>query len=182
MKKTRIRITEKSISREEAELLVNEIALAENNRRSLNAEMDARILAIRDAYTPVLDECAEEIKTKSSLVQAWAEANPEEFAKKKSVEFYAGKIGFRTGTPKLKTLAGWTFARVLEKLQTLAWGHAFVRVKSEVDKEAIIAHHAQGNFQPTELREIGCKIDQDESFFIEPDLSAVAQRITQGAA
>jgi len=182
MKKTRIRITEKSISREEAELLVNDIAISENRRRFLNTELDAKILEIRESYTPALDACAEDLKLSSALVQAWAEANPEEFAKRKSIAFYAGTIGFRTGTPKLKTVAGWTFARVLEKLQTLAWGAAFVRVKSEVDKEGILAQSAQGNFQPAELREIGCKIEQDESFFIEPDLSKINDRLTTQSA
>ena len=183
MKKTRIRIVEKNaVTRDEAESLVNDIALTENRRRILTAEMDEKILAIRENYAPALDTCAESLTHMTALVQAWAEANPSAFAPKKSVEFPAGKVGFRTGTPKLKTLAGWTLARVLDKLNSLPWGAAFVRVKSEVDKEAILAQHSQGNFQPAELREIGCKIEQDESFFIEPDLTPFAKRINQEAA
>lgn len=136
----------------------------------------------RNGYTPALDQCGADIKTKSALVQAWAEANPDEFSKKKHVDFFAGKVGFRTGTPKLKCVTGWTFNRVLEKLQSLAWGHAFVRVKSEVDKEAIIAGHAQGTFQPAELREIGVKVEQDEAFFIEPNLAVIQDRLVKEAA
>ena len=183
MKKTRIRIVEKTvITRDDAESLINEIAITENRRRVLNAECDDKILAIRESYGPALESCSEALKTKSALVQAWAEANPQEFTVRKSVEFPAGKVGFRTGTPKLKTLAGWTFARVLEKLQAIAWGAEFVRVKAEVDKEGIIAQVSQGNLQPAELREIGVKVDQDESFFIEPDLTPFSNRITEEAA
>jgi len=183
MKKTRIRIVEKTaITRDDAEGLVNEIAITENRRRVLNAECDDKILAIRESYGPAIENCAEALKTKSALVQAWAEANPEEFKSRKSVEFPAGKVGFRTGTPKLKTATGWTFARVLEKLQSLKWGAAFVRVKSEVDKEGIIAAYSADSFTPAELREIGCKVDQDESFFIEPDLTPFSNRITEEAA
>ena len=135
MKKTRIRIVEKNaVTREEAESLVNEIAITENRRRFLTVEMEEKILAIRESYTPVLDTCAESLTRMSALVQAWAEANPAAFTPKKSVEFPAGKVGFRTGTPKLKTLAGWTLNRVLDKLNSLPWGAAFVRTKSEVDK------------------------------------------------
>lgn len=182
-KKPRIRSTEQIIvTREEAELLVNDIALAENRRRALNAEMDEKILAIRESYTPALDQCSSDIKAKSVIVQAWAESAPEEFAKKKHVKFYAGAVGFRTGTPKLKTLSGWTFARVLEKLQSLAWGAAFVRVKSEVDKEGLIAQVSQGILQPAELREIGVKVEQDEAFYIEPDLTVIQDRLSQEAA
>ena len=181
MKKTRIRIVEK-ITRDEAEGYVNEVALAENRRRVLNAEMDEKILAIRERYGPDLEICSEHLKNLSLLLQTWAEANPQEFANKKSVEFPAGKVGFRTGTPKLKTVTGWTFARVLEKLQSLKWGAAFVRVKTEVDKEGIIAQVGQGLLQPAELREIGVKVEQDESFFIEPDLTPFSNRVTQEAA
>ena len=183
MKKTRIRIVEKTvITRDDAESLVNEIAITENRRRVLNAECDDKILAIRESYGPALESCSEALKTKSALVQAWAEANPEEFKSRKSVEFPAGKVGFRTGTPKLKTATGWTFARVLEKLQSLAWGAAFVRVKQEIDKETIIAQVAQGLITPAELRAVGCKVDQDESFFIESDLTPFSNRITEEAA
>jgi phage host-nuclease inhibitor protein Gam len=176
--KSRIKIPEKSISREEVESLVNEIAQSVNNQRKLSAEMDHQILAIREAYGPDIDQCAMEIKTKSLLVQSWAEANPDEFAKRKTVEFPAGKVGFRTGTPKLKTLSGWTFPRALEKLKSLAWGMAFVRVKEELDKEGLIAASNQGTIAASELREAGVKVDQDESFFIEPDLTAFDSRVS----
>ena len=182
-KKTRIRIVEKtSITREQVEGLVNDIALTENRRRVINAALDKKILALREGAAPELDMCSDTIQTASALVQAWAEANPQEFVARKSVEFPAGKVGFRTGTPKLKTLTGWTFARVLEKLQGLAWGAAFVRIKSEVDKEGIIAAYSGQSLQPAELREIGVKVEQDEAFFIEPDLTPFSNRVTQEAA
>lgn len=183
MKKTRIRIVERTaVTREEVESLINEIACIENRRRQLNAEQDAQILAIREQVGPALDMCAQDLKTKSALVQAWAEANPQEFGNKKSVEFPAGKIGFRTGMPKLKCITGWTFARVLEKLLSLPWGAGFVRVKQEIDKEALIAAQTQSTLSPAELREVGVKIDQEESFFIEPDLTPFSKRITEEAA
>jgi phage host-nuclease inhibitor protein Gam len=183
MKKTRIRSIEKTIvSREEAESFVNDIALSENRRRVLAAEMDDKILAIREAYTPALDQCGADIKTKSALVQAWAEANPDEFSKKKHVDFFAGKVGFRTGTPKLKCVTGWTFARVLEKLLSVKWGLAWVRVKEEIDKEGIIASFSNGTLQPGDLREIGVKIEQDEAFFIEPNLAIIQDRLVREAA
>lgn len=183
MKKTRIRVVEKNaVTRDEVETLINEIACIENNRRQLTAKMDAEILAIREQCGPNLDKYAEDIKVKTALVQAWAEANPSEFGNRKSIEFPAGKVGFRTGTPKLKTITGWTFARVLEKLLSLPWGAEFVRVKQEVDKEAILAQHSQGTFSQDELRSIGCKVEQDEAFFIEPDLTPFSSRITEEAA
>lgn len=179
--KSRIKSTT-SLNREDAERIVARIAEIANTKRSLVAETDAAVLAARDRHAAQIDAIDAEIKTNTSLVQAWAEANPSEFGNRKSLEFPAGKIGFRTGTPKLKTLAGWTFARVLEKLQSLPWGHAFVRVKSEVDKEAIIAQHSREGFATGELREIGVRVDQDEAFYVEPDLTQIEQRLTSEAA
>lgn len=183
MKKTRIKNTlPVTVTRDEAELLVNEIALSENRRRFLSTECDAKILAIRESYAPALEQCAAEIKSKSALVQVWAEAHRDQFLKPKHVEFYGGKVGYRTGTPKLKTLSGWTLARVLEKLLSLPWGRAFVRVKEEIDKESLIAQFSAGLIQSAELKEIGVQVDQDEAFYIEPDLTAVKDRLTQEAA
>lgn len=170
---TRIKSTT-SLTRADAEALVARIATIANWRRQYIAETDAAILAARERHAAQIDAIDAEIKTQSALVQAWAEANPQEFGNRKSIDFPAGKVGFRTGTPKVKTLAGWTFARVLEKLNSLTWGRAFVRVKEEIDKESLIAAHSQANLAPGELREIGVRIDQDEAFFIEPDLTDTA--------
>lgn len=181
MSKTRIKAALASISRDEVEAIVNEIALAENNRRVAAAAMDEEILAVRERYAPELEECGQFIKEKSAVVQAWAEAHPEEFEKRKSVVFPAGTVGFRTGTPKAKTLSGFTWDRVLEKLLALPWGRDFVRVTEEVDKAELIAAHQQSRLSPQELREAGVRVAQDESFFIEPDLTAVQNRVKEAA-
>jgi phage host-nuclease inhibitor protein Gam len=182
MKKTRIRTAQPvPVSRPEAELLVNEIALSENRRRILAAEADEKILAIRESYTPALDQCAADIKVKSSIVKVWADANPEEFAKKKHVEFFSGKVGYRTGTPKLKCRSGWTIARVLETLKTLEWGFAFIRIIEEIAKDELISAINQGRLTEKEQSEIGVRVEQDESFYIEPDLALVQERLTKEA-
>jgi phage host-nuclease inhibitor protein Gam len=177
--KTRIKSNTRTITREEAEALVNEIAHAENRRRFISATVDEKTLAIREKYAPDLDATAATIKANSALVQAWAEANPEEFGKKKSLVFAAGTIGFRTGTPKAKTRAGFTWSRVLEKLKALEWGFAFIRITEDVAKDEIIAAATQARLTPADLGQIGVDVVQDESFFIEPDLTALNERITE---
>lgn len=181
MKKTRIRILEKAISREEAENLVGDIACSANNRRRIVTEMDAKLLAIREEYAGSLELYDEDIKSKSLLVQAWAESNPEEFTRRKSVVFPSGTVGFRTGTPKLKCLSGWTFAKVLAALKSLEWGFAFLRIVEEVAKDELIAAFGQSRIADTELRQIGVKVVQDEAFFVEPDLSQFETRIEKAA-
>lgn len=175
--KTRIKSTS-SLTRQDAERTVARIAEITNLKRQLTAEDDAAILKIRERHAAQIDAINAEIKTTTALVQAWAEANHHEFGNRRSLEFPAGKIGFRTGTPKLKTLSGWTFARVLESLTSLPWGRAFVRVKEEIDKEGLLAAHSAAALAPAQLREIGCRVDQDETFFIEPDLTPIGDSLT----
>ncbi|GAB4180074.1 MAG: hypothetical protein Fur0032_20900 [Terrimicrobiaceae bacterium] len=166
-----------TVSREEAERLVNDIALTVANKRRISAELDEQLLALKERYVPQIQECDEVIKANSQLVQIWADANPEEFTKRKSYVFPGGTVGYRTGTPKAKTLTGFTWARVLEKLLALPWGRAFIRVTEDVAKDELIAAHSQGRIADSELREAGFRITQEESFFIEPDLTSLETRI-----
>lgn len=177
----RIKLQSNPLTRAEVESLVADIATAANTKRAINTQIDEQILAIRKEHEAGLAAAETEIKNKSALVQSWAEANPEAFGKLKSLRLAFGTIGFRTGTPKLKTLSGWTFARVLERLLALPWGRAYVRVAEDIDREALIAASRQGNLTDAELREAGCRVAQDESFFIEPDLAAIEQRLTNAA-
>jgi phage host-nuclease inhibitor protein Gam len=177
----RIKLPSNPLTRAEVENLVADIATAANTKRSINAGLDQQILELRRQAEPLLAEADAEIKNKSALVQSWAEANPEAFGKLKSLKLTFGTIGFRTGTPKLKTLSGFTFKRVLERLLSLPWGRAFVRVTEEIDREALIAASRSMALTDSKLREAGCRVAQDESFFIEPDLSAIENRLTTAA-
>src|SRR5207248_10829 len=103
-----------TLSRPEIELLVGAIASAKNQERLTTSRMDAEIAAVRDKYQPTLEANAQRLAEMSTAVQGWAEANPQEFQQRKSIEFVCGTIGFRTGTPKLKTLGRQTWDVVLQ--------------------------------------------------------------------
>ncbi len=162
----------KAVSREEAERLVGEIT----DLTALTADMDAAVTAARARYEVTLANTEARIDSLTEQVRDWALSNPEEFGKKKSIEMTHGVIGFRTGMPKLKTLSGFTFARVLEALKGLSWGSAFTRVKEEVDKEGILSAFASENISLGELREIGVRVDQEESFFVDPAVTETESR------
>ena len=165
------------ITREEAEAAVNEIARALNNKRKLVARMDAAKLEIDQRNAMALADCDMWVKKCTARVQAWAQVNPEAFAKRKSVEFAAGTVGFRTGTPKLKLLnRTWSWEKVLEAAQQYLPN--FLRSKPELDKEAIIAQRDElEEFLP----QIGVKVDQDEAFYVEPKLTEPESRVKEAA-
>lgn len=142
-----------------------------------NALMDQRITEIRKEYQGQLAEAEKDIANLMEQTREWAEANPSFFGARKSAELVHGFVGYRTGTPKLKTLTGWTFDRVLEKLK--AMGNSFIRVKEEVDNESIIA--AREELGETGLKAIGLKVVQEETFFVEPKISEVEKRETAKA-
>lgn len=171
------RIKTTPVTREDAEALVIQIACAVNRQREIIAEIDARTLELKERHKDELAGIAKSIKEKSTVVQSWAEENPEDFGKAKSLRLAGGTIGFRTGTPKLVLLTRkWTWEKVLEAVQRIL--PDFIRNKPEVDKEAIIARREElAEFLPM----VGLEVAQGESFFIEPDLSDHAATLKEAA-
>jgi phage host-nuclease inhibitor protein Gam len=168
-KKNRIKFKQTATalkSREEVETILGDIARVTLQRNQAQIQMDERITSIREQYEQIMAGANLCLEEKTELVRAWAEANPSEF-KGKSADFVHAAIGWRIGQPTLKTLAGWTWDRVLETLKSFL--PAYIRVKEEVNKQAIIADRE--GLTPEQLRAIGVRILQEESFYIDPKLS-----------
>lgn len=163
---TRIRLTRSVVStRADAEKVLGEIAADTADLNLLKASLDQELTTIRQKYEGRIDGLAKQIEQKSGLLQQWAEAAPEEFGGKKSIDFLHGRLGFRTGNPALKTLSGWTFKRVLEVID-----RTFIRTKEELDKELVLAAHARSELDDKALRSVGLRVVQDEAFFVEPKI------------
>jgi phage host-nuclease inhibitor protein Gam len=169
-------------TRSEMETLVREIAGLKLNEKLLVDNMDSEIQTVRDTYESRLATISQVLADKLDAARAWAEANPAEFAQRKSIEFAHGIIGFRTGKPKLKTAPKWTWDRVLETLRSSAWGTAYVRVKEEINKEQILADVTARKLSEADLRKAGALVVQEESFFAEPKLTRVETREVARAA
>ena len=168
------------ISRDEAESLVGQITELTIKKQQLVSEMDEQVSTIRSKYETTIGNLDARIEEMTKRTREWASANTSEFGSKKSIAFVQGIIGFRTGTPKLKTLAGWTFARVLNQLIEFK-RKKFIRLKQEVDKEAILAAYSQDEIGNSELKQIGLKVEQDETFFVEPAVTETEPRQTVAA-
>lgn len=174
----RIRLTRSVVStRADAEKVLGEIAADTADLNALKAQLDQELTAVRQKFEGRIDGIAKQIEQKSGLLQQWAEASPEEFGEKKSIDFLHGRLGFRTGNPSLKTLSGWTFKRVLEVID-----RAFVRTKEELDKEGVLSAHARGELAEKELRSVGLRVVQDEAFFVEPKLEEAAGKVVAAAS
>lgn len=166
-------------TREEMEQLVGQIAVLKLVEAEHKAAMDAEIKACRDRYLGALTEINEKLAALLPRAMAWAEANPDDFGKAKSIEMLHGVIGWRTNTPSLKPLSGWTWDRVLEKIRSLPAMLGYIRTKEEVNKQSLLDD--RDGIGPDGLRNLGVRVVQEDEFFVEPKLTETEARETINA-
>ena len=140
-------------------------AAADARLAKINAEMDVQITRIRDKRADEIAKLTEMRDKSFEVVQAFALENREElFAKKKSMDGAHGTFGFRTGTPKLKTLRGFTWASALNLIK--AFLPDYVRTSEEPAKDKLLADREVPEVA-AEFEKCGIQVVQDETFFIE---------------
>lgn len=166
--------------REDIEIIVGEIACLVADRRRMTAQMDAELAAVRARYEGQSAALAEGLRRRTATVQEWAEAHPEEFARKRSVELTHGTVGFRTNPPKLALLSRkWNWEAVVGAAKSRTWS-TFIRTHEEVDKDRILGLAANAadarQFNDEVLKPIGLKIVRAESFYVNPKVTAVEPR------
>ena len=158
------------VSTEQMEAAFSEYAIADAKVAKINATIDVQMTQIREKYA---DEIAKhtEIKQRAfDLLQAFAlEHKDELFAKKKSMESVHGTLGFRTGTPKLKLLKGFTWGAVTNLLKEFMPG--YIRITEEVAKDKLLADR-ENNEVASLFTKVGIGVTQDETFFVEPKKEA----------
>lgn len=153
------------VTREQAEQAMADFAKADATERSLTAKMDLELARIRDKYAAQLADIARDKDKAFELMQAYAtERRDELFTKKKSLEWAHGTLGFRTGTPKLKTLKGFTWASVTNLCKELLPG--YIRTTEELAKDRLLADRDTEEVKDM-LARIGVTVAQDDTFYID---------------
>lgn len=143
------------------EYAVNYAALAKKE-----AEMNEKINKIKQDFEEKTKEIRYATDTISSEINAFCLKNKTDFDKTRSKEFQFGVVGFRTSPPKVTLLnRKYNLKTVLELVKRI-YKKAYVRVKEDLDKEAILADYAGKKIDDGKLAGVGLKIDQDEQFFI----------------
>lgn len=163
MSKRKKLVLEPIKDRAEMEDVVREICELSIMEDDVRVRMDEELLRVRENYEALLADLKPRVDRLLERAEAWAEEHPHEFGTRKSIVMVHGTVGYRTGTPKLKTLAKWTWAKVLTVLQ--AQFPEYVRRREEVDKDRILADRQKLGAR---LPEIGVKVVQEETFFVDP--------------
>lgn len=159
-----------NVSRNEADESFTRYTNANAHYNQVKAKMDVELNRIREKHSEKLDKFQSIMDEEYDVLKSYAENSREEFGKKKSLDFATGRLGFRTGTPKLKTRRGFTWAAVLELLKDKL--PDYVVTKEQPNKEKLLADRNSEELQPL-LKTVGVEVKQDETFFVEPKLELV---------
>lgn len=194
MKTTRIKAPA-ILNRAAFDLTVDTIARATTRLRKLEAARDARVQEAQKTNADEIADVEQQIELAASMCEKYAEAHRDELlpSKAKSAETALARFGFRLGNRTVALLnrkCSWDAA--VKLLKAFKIGDA-VRVAEEVDKEFILRnapapevtgtalttlYHAGGEIP---LEALGLKINQSETFFIEPKVEG-ADTVKAGGA
>lgn len=153
------------ITREQAEDAFARYADADARQQQITAKMDVQITKIREKFADELSKLDEVKEQSFGEIQSFAENNRDVFGQKKSLEMTHGMIGFRTGTPKLKTLKGFTWSSVTNLLKEFL--PTYLRVIEEPAKDRLLADRDNPE-TAMQFNKCGIYVDQDEAFYVEP--------------
>ncbi len=154
------------ISREQAEQAFADYASADAQVQNLTSKMDLEMTRIREKYADRLSELNTVKEKNFEVLQSYAVENKDElFSKRKSMESAHGTFGFRTGTPKLKNLKGFTWAAVTNLVKELLPG--YIRTSEELAKDRLLADRALPEVAEM-FPKVGVQVVQEETFFVEP--------------
>lgn len=154
------------ISREQAEQAFADFAAADAKVQNLTSKMDLEMTRIREKYADQLAELSATKEKNFDIMQAYAVENKEElFSRKKSLESAHGVFGFRTGTPKLKNLKGFTWAAVTNLCKELL--PQYIRTSEELAKDRLLADRENPDVV-SYFPKIGVQVVQEETFYVEP--------------
>lgn len=158
-------------TREAFDEACDRIARLEVDRRKLEAARDQQIQQIQDEHNPAIVHCKQEIDALATKADAYATEHRDELlvAGRQSGETKLSFFGFRWGNKALALLSNrWSWDGVIASLRK-AGLDGFIRVKTEVDKDAVKDQLAEGV-----MAQHGLRIKQSESFWVEPKTDLIS--------
>ena len=159
------------VTKEQMEEAFGKYAIADAKLKKIEATIDVKTTQVREQYAPEISQHTTDKDNAFDVMQAYALENRAELfsGKKKSIDSVHGTIGFRTGTPKLKTLKGFTWEAVANLLKVFL--PDYVRTTCEPDKNKLLADRDNKEITAS-FPKVGVRVDQDETFYVEPKKEA----------
>jgi len=169
--KTRNASNEKTgITTAQFEAAMGMYAHAEKREAEINKCIEGEVNELLEKYEAELSGLAQSKAMAFDVAQSYCLDNKEVlFGRRRSIGTLHGIAGFRLGTPRLKTLKGSNWNKVLEAIKEKLPG--YVRITEEPAKDMLLADRQKENVAPL-LMEIGVQVVQDELFYIEAKKAA----------
>lgn len=158
-------------TREELERTMGEYAAAQIGLERSKAEMEARILAVRQEFEAELATLKLAAEAPFKQLELWARTHPEAFADRRSLELVHGTIGYRTGMPRVSLKRGTDENKLCEALANQGCDRV-VRTVRELDRDEIIRlarseNEAERHMAEHLAADFGLKVSQTERFFVD---------------
>ena len=154
------------VSREAADEAFATYAKSDAQVQKINADIELQCAKIREKYADKLATLTSEKEQAFDTLTIFCDgASGRLFSRRRVLRWPNGVIGFRTGTPKLKTLKGFTWASALQLIKEFLPG--YVRQSEEIAKDKLLSDRDTEDFQ-SRLAKCGIQVAQDETFYVEP--------------
>lgn len=146
--------------------------------QKVEVQMNEEVNEIKSRYTDEITELKETLETTKDLLEAFAREQRASWGDRKSFELPHTVIGFRCASPKVSKQKQFTWDAVLELMKKNRSFKQFIRVKEEINKEAILSLDITDKKNSSLLRKLNDEcflyIEQGEdSFYINPKKEAV---------
>lgn len=172
-KRTRVELDKTKIeSWKEADKVLKEIAVRFSQIQKDENEYNEREQALRAEMTAKHAPLRDEIQAYELGLEDFCNEHRSDFGDRKSKELSHGIVNFRLHPPSVQKIKGVTWDAAINLIKaSRKWLERFVRIKEDVDKDAVLAAHANSEITPAELYQLGMAIEQKESFGYELKLA-----------
>lgn len=145
----------------ETDAMIGELGEKQRLLAELQTELDREVAAAKRRFELGAAGIKADINGLQKGIQTWCEGHRAEICKggRKTVDFPAGKVSWRATPPKV-TLKN--VANIIAEIRKRRLDALFLRIKTEVDKEALLKHAEKAVAIP------GVAIAGGEQFVIEP--------------
>ena len=136
----------------------------------INKAIEAEVNEILEKYEQELQYTSISKNAAFETMRAYCTLNKGKlFSRRRSIGTPFGTVGFRLGTPRLKTQKGTNWKTIMNKLKEKLPG--YIRITEEPAKDMLLADRHKETVAPL-LMEMGIQVVQDELFYIDTKQAA----------
>jgi phage host-nuclease inhibitor protein Gam len=130
----------------------------------IEAQINERINSIKDEFADEIIHLTRDKEKQFETLEVYAKEQKDNWGRRKSYDLLHSVIGFRTGTPRVTKDKMFTWDNIVDMVKERF--PSLIRVKCELDKEAIIAMRDEKEFLELQ-KQCYVDVEQGESFFVE---------------